>query len=137
MKVWRLCSRCSPEFTTLKRRKNVQIQRISSTRSYYYTAPNILFFGSDNFSVHTLDRLLQQKKEEPGLYNSLHVITREPAPSGRGLLPRKGDTILSRQLINPVPIQVFAENLNIPLTTVDKSTILELHERPEFDKVNL
>lgn len=49
------------------------------------TAPSILFFGSDTFSLASLNKLYAAHKNNPDLYESLQIVTRKPAPKGRGL----------------------------------------------------
>ncbi|CUS22939.1 LAQU0S07e03642g1_1 [Lachancea quebecensis] len=49
------------------------------------TALNVLFFGSDRFSVHSLNALRQLREENPGLINKLQVVTRRAKKCGRNL----------------------------------------------------
>jgi hypothetical protein len=48
------------------------------------TPLRILFFGSDSFSTTCLDLLRKTKEKEPGLYETLRIVTRQPARVGRG-----------------------------------------------------
>jgi len=52
--------------------------------------PRILFFGSDSFSVTSLEKLVETQRQDPELFKSIDIVTREPAPSGRGLQIREG-----------------------------------------------
>jgi methionyl-tRNA formyltransferase len=48
------------------------------------TRLRILFCGSDSFSTTVLHELRRTKEEEPGLYDSIRLVPREPARVGRG-----------------------------------------------------
>src|SRR5579862_7917248 len=82
----RLCSSC---IARLQRQRHIQSACTRYHSNHTINRPRILFFGSDTFSIGSLEKLRQAKKDED-LYESLEIITKEPAPSGRGLEIRKG-----------------------------------------------
>ncbi|OUM53304.1 hypothetical protein BVG19_g2573 [[Candida] boidinii] len=74
------------------------------------------FFGSDNFSVNCLKRILPLTKGENPVISSLDIITRSPKVGGRGM-----------KLIRDVPIATFAQENNLNLLRADKkSDLIEL-----------
>lgn len=96
--------------------------------------PHILFFGSDTFSLATLRRLHEAGKSGGDLYRSLEVVTREPAPKGRGLVRQKGSSS-TRKRIETVPLQTYAEEQNIPVRTVTKETLKNI--KPPLPDISL
>ncbi|SCV00610.1 LANO_0F07734g1_1 [Lachancea nothofagi CBS 11611] len=72
----------------------------------YTTSPtplNILFFGSDQFSIHSLNALHQLKNEAPDLIGGLRVVTKPTKKCGRNLSVTK-----------TVPIADFNAKLGLP-----------------------
>ena len=77
----RTCYRCS-----------IRLKQLTPIRFYSdfnnRKPPSILFFGTDSFSVASLQKLHETSKKEPTLYRSLEVVTPDPRPQSRGLKPR-------------------------------------------------
>lgn len=74
------------------------------------------FFGSDNFSVNCLKKILPLTKGDNPVISSLDIITRSPKVGGRGM-----------KSIRDVPIATFAQENNLNLLRADKkSDIIEL-----------
>ena len=71
----------------LKARRSVTVENIQKrlNSSGKERRPlRILYFGSDSFSTTVLHELRRTQKEEPGLYDSIHLVARQPARVGRG-----------------------------------------------------
>jgi hypothetical protein len=71
----------------LKQRRSITVENIQKRLNSSETKSprlRILFFGSDSFSTTVLHELRRTKEEEPGLYESIRLVTREPARVGRG-----------------------------------------------------
>ncbi|SCU93693.1 LADA_0G04434g1_1 [Lachancea dasiensis] len=64
---------------------------------------NILFFGSDQFSVHSLKALHKLKEEDPHLIRTLQVVTRPAKKCGRNL-----------SVTRDVPIAKYSTHLGLP-----------------------
>ncbi|ANB14491.1 Fmt1p [Sugiyamaella lignohabitans] len=64
----------------------------------------IALFGTDNFTVHSLKALHRYQLANPHVIESLHVITRTPKPSGRGL-----------KVVKEAPSAVYAFEQDIPV----------------------
>ncbi|KAM3162668.1 Methionyl-tRNA formyltransferase, mitochondrial [Lachancea thermotolerans] len=67
---------------------------------------NVLFFGSDRFSVHSLHALRQLREENPGLIHKLQVVARPAKKCGRNLSETREVPIVkaSSQIGLPPPI---------------------------------
>lgn len=83
--MFRASSRCS-----------VRLKQLTPIR--FYSAdfnnrkpPSILFFGTDSFSVASLQKLYETGKKETTLYRSLKVVTPDPRPKDRGLRSRASE----------------------------------------------
>lgn len=73
---------------------------------------NILFCGSDDFSITSLRALAQAKQNAPALIDSIHVVHRPAKATGRGL-----------KTLREVPIkQVASEELQLPTHVIDTFT---------------
>jgi methionyl-tRNA formyltransferase len=56
----------------------------------------ILFCGSDEFSIKSLNALKEAQRETPGLIEEIHVAHRPAKPTGRGLkVLREGNNSIS------------------------------------------
>lgn len=81
-----------------------------------YDPLNIAFFGSGNFSVASLNKILELKDRCPEKVSSVKVITRSIKPSGRYM-----------KTLSELPVSEFAMNHDIPILRADSSNeILEL-----------
>ncbi|KAK9765581.1 Methionyl-tRNA formyltransferase [Basidiobolus ranarum] len=86
-------------FLGAKRPSNFLSGRTFGTSKSNYQGLRILFFGTDNFSLASLKRLVEYKKENPtGFIKSLDVVTPPDQRRGRGL-----------KIIQKAPLKVYAE----------------------------
>ncbi|KAM7196544.1 Formyl transferase [Naviculisporaceae sp. PSN 640] len=72
----------------------------------------VLFCGSDSFSQASLDALIKEHKNNPGLVQSIDVAVRPLKPVGRGL----------KQLAPKGPMHILAEQHGLPLHEIDTFT---------------
>ncbi|KAL8841060.1 MAG: hypothetical protein Q9170_001085 [Blastenia crenularia] len=109
--------------------------RHTSVRSYGCSTSNkvndplrILFCGSDEFSIVSLQALNEARREIPDLVTSIDVVCRPEKPVQRNLKAlREGFNGCCRDLslpakISSVPIADVARNLNLPLHQIDSFT---------------
>ncbi|KAG5420156.1 FMT1 [Candida metapsilosis] len=85
---------------------------------------NIAFFGSGNFSVASLSKILELQKRCPERVSSIKVITRSIKPSGRYM-----------KTFSELPVSEFAMKHNIPILRADSSS--EISGLMENNKFNL
>ncbi|KAI5958654.1 FMT1 [Candida theae] len=84
---------------------------------------NIAFFGSGDFSVSSLGKILELQKRCPEKISSVKVITRSLKPSGRYL-----------KTLAELPISEFAKSHDIPILRADTSNeIIDLTQRNNFN----
>lgn len=112
--------------------KHTLLARVLSLRRNYSTSGksvlNILFFGSDEFSVHSLEALTRMRNEKPNVINTLQVVTKPPKQCGRYLAETK-----------EVPIASFCPRLGLPpalrCDTVEdmKGPIMDAVKRQEIN----
>ncbi|KAK6464506.1 methionyl-tRNA transformylase [Scheffersomyces coipomensis] len=102
-------------------RAKINILFISATwkRSYSNSNPlkeplRIAYFGSDDFSVKSLDSLMNYKRNHPSKIESVHVITRDMKPTGRNL-----------KKLSKLPIAEYCSDHGIPLLRVDQKAQIE------------
>ncbi|EMG47075.1 FMT1 Methionyl-tRNA formyltransferase [Candida maltosa Xu316] len=85
----------------------------------------IAFFGSDTFSVASLGKLVQYQKTNPTKIDSIHTITRNLKPKGRGM-----------KTVEDLPIGNLANSLGIPVLRADNSSeILDILKSQHFNLV--
>lgn len=70
----------------------------------------IAFFGSDNFSVASLNKLIQYQKANPHKVDSVHVITRSLKPQGRYM-----------KTVQDLPVGKFASKQGLSIMRADTS----------------
>ncbi|KAG7661114.1 FMT1 [[Candida] subhashii] len=107
-------------------RLRTQSSFLSFTRLQSTLSPTeplkIAFFGSDEFSVASLNKLHQLQQQQPTKIDSIHVITRSIKPKGRGL-----------KIYADLPIGTFSTDIGIPILRADTSTeILDTLKQHEF-----
>lgn len=96
---------------------------ISNQTCISYDPLKIAFFGSDLFSVSSLEKLTQYQITHPEKINNIHVITRSIKPTGRNL----------KNLID-LPIGTYSKNSNITILRADnKSEILDILNHNQFN----
>ncbi|KAK9457935.1 formyl transferase, partial [Dipodascopsis uninucleata] len=83
---------------------------------------NLVFFGSDEFSIAHLTKLNDLKSKLPNTIDSLHVAVRKPKPSGQGL-----------RFIREVPLSFVARDLGLELHEVETSEDFKKLEQLKFD----
>ncbi|SCU84617.1 LAFA_0D10968g1_1 [Lachancea sp. 'fantastica'] len=78
---------------------------ITSSRFYTNAARplNVLFFGSDQFSVHSLNALYKLRETSPRLIDKIQVVTRSAKKCGRNL-----------SIIKEAPIASCSRDLHLP-----------------------
>lgn len=91
------------------RRNGINIAQSRLLQSRLLHRPiNVAFFGSDNFSVYSLDKILTLKHNGDDVVGNIDVITRKPKPKGR----------YGRSL-HDFPVGVFAENKGVLVLRAD------------------
>jgi methionyl-tRNA formyltransferase len=60
-------------------------RRYSVTARHAREPLDILFCGSDAFSIRSLDAICEAKREVPGLIRSIEVVHRKAKRTGRGM----------------------------------------------------
>ncbi|CCH41517.1 Methionyl-tRNA formyltransferase [Wickerhamomyces ciferrii] len=80
----------------------------SSSRSNLESL-KIAFFGSDEFSIESLRKLVQISKEKPGVIDSIDLIARPPKATGRYL-----------KEVTDVPIASYATSENLAIHRAEK-----------------
>ncbi|CZS98500.1 uncharacterized protein RCO7_04151 [Rhynchosporium graminicola] len=85
----------------------------------------ILFCGSDEFSIASLDKLYLKHTREPEFIKSIDVLCRPGKPTGRSL-----------KTIRDVPIKAFAQKRGLTVHEIDTFTGWEL-PRPDNESINL
>ncbi|KAI5955056.1 FMT1 [Candida jiufengensis] len=86
------------------------LRRYLSTPACQYDPLNVAFFGSGNFSVASLRKLLQLRSSSTKFINDLKVITRTIKPTGR-----------SMKTFKELPVSEYALSNNIPILRADTS----------------
>lgn len=85
----------------------------------------IAFFGSDNFSVASLNKLIQYQKKNPDKVDSVHVITRSLKPQGRYM-----------KTVQDLPVGKFSSQQGLSIMRADTSQeIRQLSEQYLFNLV--
>ena len=99
-------------------------RRQSSSSGRLFEPLRVLFCGSDDFSAASLHALHNEHIERPDVVAALHVVSKKPKPTGRGLkVLREGSFISYPE--NPlftedsVPIASLARRLSLPLHQID------------------
>jgi methionyl-tRNA formyltransferase len=131
MKTFRICAKCALRISV--RREEPWKNEFRRTYSIDVAPPKILYFGTDSFSVTALGKLVTHKVEEPSLYKSIYVVTREPRPQGRGLEIKKCTFTVGHHA-NPAAVHTFAEENDIPFMHVNKDTIQTMNTK-RFDLI--
>ncbi|KAF1922055.1 formyl transferase [Ampelomyces quisqualis] len=85
--------------------------RSTAARPKHQPPLSILFCGSDHFSIASLRALLEARREDPRLIQSIHVVHRPAKPTGRGL-----------KTLREVPIAPFAASRSLPTHQLDTFT---------------
>ncbi|KAG5363669.1 Methionyl-tRNA formyltransferase [Yarrowia sp. B02] len=91
--------------------------RAFSTSAAHNQALKIAYFGSDWFSIKSLQAVLQLQKDDPGAIESVKVVTKPPKRAGRGLKELKD-----------VPIADFALENGLQVLRADNKK--EINELP-------
>jgi methionyl-tRNA formyltransferase len=115
------CTRCAVRLNTrpLTRIASIRKSHSSSTENPL----RILFFGSDTFSTTCLDLLCKTKEQEPGLYQTLHVVTKTPARIGRGRKMTNERIDLEIAKLISVPTYLYTLKNGLPVHMVNRETV--------------
>ena len=86
----------------------------------------ILFCGSDEFSIMSLNLLCEERERNPELIESIDVLVRPAKPVGRNLKTLRPGWCPSKPLI------VYTNSISVPLKQVAEKLRLRIHERDTF-----
>ena len=126
LQMVQICSRCALRLSGRTYTKYLLRQYSNGSSAKPIQPPRILFFGSDTFSIASLEKLRDAKQREPDLFEQLHIVTREPAPSGRGLQLKKRN-YESRASVTLGPVYEYAEANKLLFQTVsDRESMFSL-----------
>ncbi|CAN3371582.1 hypothetical protein DIURU_004022 [Diutina rugosa] len=95
------------------------------TRSLSRTGLRIAFFGSDGFSVASLQHLHKLHQDQPGVVDAIDVVSRTIKPTGRGMKQKK-----------ELPIGECAQALGLTVRRADSADdIIRLGDENDYNMV--
>ena len=99
-------------------------RRQSSSSERNFEPLRVLFCGSDDFSAASLHALHNEYIERPNVVAALHVVSKKPKPTGRGLKRLREGSLISYPekplfIVDSVPIASLARRLSLPLHQID------------------